>query len=148
MIILDRKLFDSNENKIHKQAGGYLLMEKLTLRKKIKVLEHAFAESAGAYYSINLTKNLVPGTMYQVIDDEEYSINEQIGMPDNAAFSDVVDYWGSKLEEKEKKEYFEFLKISNLLEHYAKGEKHVFHRYWTKTALFEPMLAEQHFYLI
>lgn len=141
---MDRELFDSNENRIHKQAGGYLLMEKLTLRKKIKVLEHAFAGSAGAYYSINLTKNLVPGTMYQVIDDEEYSINEQIGMPDNAAFSDVVEYWGSKLEEKEKKEYFEFLKISNLLEHYEKGQKHVSHRYWTKTALFEPMLAEQH----
>lgn len=51
-------------------------MEKLTLQKKIKVLEHAVAASAGAYYSINLTKNLVPGTMYQVVDDEEYSINE------------------------------------------------------------------------
>lgn len=39
-------------------------MKNLTLKKKIKVLEHAFAASAGAYYSINLTKNLVPGTMY------------------------------------------------------------------------------------
>lgn len=65
-------------------------------------------------------------------------------MPDNAAFSDVVDYWGSKLDEKEKQGYFEFFKISNLLEHYKKGQKHVSHRYWTKTALFEPMLAEQH----
>lgn len=119
-------------------------MEKLTLKKKIKVLEHAFAASAGAYYSINLTQNLVPGKMYQVINDQEYSINEQIGMPDNAAFSDVVNYWGSKLEENEKKEYFEFLKISNLLKHYDNGEKHVWHRYWTRTALFEPMLAEQH----
>lgn len=71
-------------------------MELLTMEKKIKVLEHAFAASAGAYYSINLTQNLVPGTMYQVIDDEEYSINEQIGMPDNAAF-------------------FDFFEISNLL---------------------------------
>lgn len=119
-------------------------MEKLTLKKKIKVLEHAFAANAGTYYSINLTRNLVPGTMYQVIDDKEYSINEQIGMPDNAAFSDVVNYWGSKLEEKEKKEYYEFLKISNLLKYYENGETHVWHRYWTKTALFEPMLAEQH----
>ena len=119
-------------------------MENLTLKKKIKILEHAFAASAGAYYSINLTKNLVPGAMYQVIDDEEYSINEQIGMADNAAFSDVVNYWGSKLEEKEKKAYFDFFKISNLLKRYENGEKHVWHRYWTKTALFEPMLAEQH----
>lgn len=119
-------------------------MERITLKKKVKILEHAVAASAGAYYSINLTQNLVPGTMYQVIDDEEYSINEQIGMPINAAFSDVVEYWGSGLEEKEKKEYFKFFDISNLLKCYENGESHVWHRYWTKTALFEPMLAEQH----
>ena len=119
-------------------------MKFLTMKKKMQVLEHAFAASAGAYYSINLTQNLVPGAMYQVIDDEEYSINEQIGMPNNAAFSDVVEYWGKKLDESEKKAYFDFFKISHLLEHYQNGEKHVWHRYWTKTALFEPMLAEQH----
>lgn len=123
-------------------------MEKLTLKKKIKVLEHAFAASAGAYYSINLTKNLVPGTMYQVINDEEYSINEQIGMPDNAAFSDVVNYWGSKLEGKEKEEYFKFFEISNLLKCYENGKTHVWHRYWTNTALFKPMLAEQHIVMV
>ena len=119
-------------------------MENLTMKKKIKILEHVIATTAGAYYSINLTQNLVPGSMYQVIDDKEYNINEQIGMPDNAAFSDVVAYWGTKIEEKEKKEYFEFLDISNLLSRYANGEKHVWHGYWTKTTLFEPMFAEQH----
>lgn len=51
--------------------------------KKIKILEHAFASSAGAYYNINLTKNIVPGTMYQFIDDKEYSLNEQMGLPEN-----------------------------------------------------------------
>lgn len=119
-------------------------MECITLKKKVKILEHAVAASAGAYYSINLTQNLVPGTMYQVIDNEEYSINEQIGMPFNATFSDVVEYWGAGLEEKEQKEYFRFFDISNLLRRYENGESHVWHRYWTKTALFEPMLAEQH----
>lgn len=70
-----------------------LLMEKLMLKKKISVLEHAFASSVGAYYSVNLTKNKVPGVMYQIIDDKEYSINEQIGMSENADFSEVVWYW-------------------------------------------------------
>lgn len=114
------------------------------MKKKIKVLEQAFAVSAGAYYSINLTKNLVPGAMYQVIEDEEYSINEQIGMKENASFSEVVNYWGSKLEEDQKEAYFSFFDIPNLLKHHKNGEDHVWHRYWTKTALFEPMLAEQH----
>ena len=41
-------------------------MEYLTMKKKIEILEHAFAAAVGAYYSINLTKDLVPGSMYPV----------------------------------------------------------------------------------
>ena len=116
----------------------------LTMKKKIEVLEHAFAASAGAYYNINLTKDLVPGTMYQVIDDKEYSLNEKMGLPENAQFTDVVAWWGEKLPEEEKTAYFEFLNIPNLLESFRKGEIHVVHQYWTKSVVFEPMLAQQH----
>lgn len=112
--------------------------------KKIEVLEQAFAASAGAYYSINLTQDLVPGLMYQVIDGKSYIINDQIGLPENAKFSDVVSYWGKQLTPEEQPAYFDFLDISHLLSRYAAGETHVSHRYWTKTTLFAPMLAEQH----
>lgn len=112
--------------------------------KKMKVLEHAFAGCAGAYYNINLTKDLVPGTMYQVIDDKEYSLNEQMGLPENARFTDVVAYWGERLSEEEKTAYFEFLSIPNLLKCFHEGREHVWHQYWTKSAIFEPMLAQQH----
>ena len=115
-----------------------------TMKKKIEVLEHAFAASAGAYYSINLTKDLVPGTIYQVIDDKEYSLNEQMGLPENARFTDVVAYWGAKLPEEERAAYSEFLNIPNLVESFQKGETHAVHQYWTKSAVFEPMLAQQH----
>ena len=40
-------------------------------------MEHAFVVTIRAYYSINLTKDIVPGNMYQVINDQEYSLNEQ-----------------------------------------------------------------------
>ena len=116
-------------------------MELTTLKKKIKVLERSFAASAGAYYSINLTRNIVPGVMYQVIDDKEYSINEQIGMPENARFSDVVAYWGNKLDEAQRKAYFDFFDIQRLMDCFRNGNSHVFFQYWTKTALFQPMLA-------
>lgn len=119
-------------------------MEFLTMEKKVKVLEHAFAASAGAYYSINLTKNLVPGTMYQVIGDKEYSLNEQMGLPENARFSDVVSYWGKMLDPKEQPAYYDFFSIPRLLESYHHGKTHEFLKYWTKSAVFEPMLAEQH----
>lgn len=116
----------------------------LTMQKVIKLLERTCATLAGAYYSINLTKNLVPGEMYQVIDGKEYSINAQIGLPVDAKFTDVVAYWGKKLDVEEQEAYFDFFNIDNLLECFANGEDHVQIRYWTKTALFEPMLAEQH----
>lgn len=93
--------------------------------KKIKILEHAFASSAGAYYNINLTKNIVPGTMYQFIDDKEYSLNEQMGLPENAYFTDVVTYWGQYLDPKEQDDYYDFFSIENLLKKYAHGEDHV-----------------------
>lgn len=119
-------------------------MEFLTMKKKIKILEHAFAAAVGAYYSINLTKDVVPGSMYQVIDDQEYSLNEQMGLPADASFSAVVKYWGNKLNIEEQEEYYNFFSIPNLLNRYHCGETHVFHKYWTKSALFKPMLAEQH----
>lgn len=119
-------------------------MESLTMKKKIKVLEQAITASASAYYNINLTKNLVPGFMYQVIDNKEYSLNEQMGLPENARFTDVVSYWGEKLDSKEQPAYYEFLSIPRLLKCYQEGESHVFFKYWTKSAIFEPMLAEKH----
>lgn len=119
-------------------------MELRASKKKIEILEHALAASAGAYYNINLTRNLVPGTMRQFIDGKEYSINSQIGMSEDARFTDVVAYWGGMLPLEERPAYLEFLKIPNLLRRYANGETHVFHRYWTKSAIFQPMLAEQH----
>lgn len=70
-----------------------------TYKKKIKIMEHALSASAGAYYNINITRNLVPGTMYQVIDDVEYSINEAISFPDNCRYWDVIEYWGHQLSE-------------------------------------------------
>ena len=39
-----------------------------TSKKKIDILEHIIAAVAGAYYNINLTRNLVPGQMYQAVE--------------------------------------------------------------------------------
>ena len=65
-----------------------------TCRKKIQIIEHALSASAGAYYNINITQNLIPDTMYQVIDNVEYSINEAIGFPDDCKYWDVIEYCG------------------------------------------------------
>ena len=115
-----------------------------TCRKKIRIMEHALSASAGAYYNINLTQNLVPGTMYQVIDDVEYSINEAIGFPNDCRYWDVVEYWGNQLPEEYRAAYFAFFAVDHLTQCFESGQEHVFHRYWTKDSLGRPMLAEQH----
>ena len=115
-----------------------------TYKKKIKIMEHALSASAGAYYNINLTRNLVPGTMYQVIDDVEYSINEAIGLPEDCKYWDVITYWGNQLEEEQQPDYFAFFDIEHLTKCYENGEDHLFYRYRTKDSLGNPMLAEQH----
>ena len=115
-----------------------------TYKKKIKIMEHALSASAGVYYNINITKDLVPGTMYQVIDDVEYSINEAIGFPENCRYWDVIEYWGNQLTEEQQQAYFAFFDVVHLKECFEKGEEHISHRYWTKDSLGNPMLAEQH----
>ena len=115
-----------------------------TYKKKIKIMEHALSASAGAYYNINITRNLVPGTMYQVIEDVEYSINEAIGFPEDCRYWDVIEYWGNQLDEEEKPAYFAFFDREHLADCFEKGEEHVVHRYRTKDSLGNPMLAEQH----
>ena len=115
-----------------------------TCRRKIQIMEHALSASAGAYYNINLTRNRIPGTMYQVIDDVEYSINEAIGFPDDCCYWDVIEHWGNQLEEALRPAYFAFFDIGHLTRCFESGQEHVFHRYWTKDTLGNPMLAEQH----
>lgn len=125
---------------------GTTLLEKQieTYKKKIRIMEHALSASAGAYYNINITKDIVPGTMYQVIDDVEYSINEAIGFPDDCRYWDVIEYWGKQLPEDQQSAYFAFFDIDHLKACYDRGENHIFHRYRTKDFLGNPMLAEQH----
>ena len=115
-----------------------------TDRTKVKIIEHALSASAGAYYNINLTHNLVPGTMYQVIDNVEYSINEAIGFPENCRYWDVVEYWGSRLTPEQQGPFYAFFDIDHLTKCFEQGQSHVSHQYWTSSALGDPMLAEQH----
>ena len=52
-------------------------------------LEQAVFSIADGYCSINLTKDLVPGVMHQVVDGVDYDLNEQLGMPENSSFSEL-----------------------------------------------------------
>ena len=120
-------------------------MDAQTLNRKSSILEHALAASAGVYYNVNLTQDKIPGVIEENIAGRAYNVNAMLGLPENAKFSDVTALAGKTLAEADRAEYGAFLNIPNLLARYRQGETHVQHRFWTKTVLGEPMLAEQHF---
>ena len=124
--------------------GTAMARQIATYQKKIRILEQALSASAGAYYNINLTRNIVPGSMYQVIDGVEYSINEAIGFPDNCRYWDVIEYWGNQLSADQQPAFFAFFSIEHLTALFESGADHTAHRYRTKNTLGKPMLAEQH----
>lgn len=107
-------------------------MRVATMNKKIEILNQLVLVNIGTYYEINLTKNIVPGIMYQVIDKQLYNINEMIRLPENAHFSDIIAYWSDCLPEKDRAAYFKFFDRERLIHCYEQGEEHVFHSYWTK----------------
>lgn len=115
-----------------------------TLQKKIQILERGAAFGAGIYYNINLTKNLVPGKIYQMSGQKPYCINDSASLPENASFSDIAAYWGRKLSGDEKTAYEEFFDVSHMLEQFRNGKRHFIYSYWTESVLSEPLLAEQH----
>ena len=107
-------------------------------------LEQAVFAIADGYCRINLTKDLVPGVMYQVLDGVEYDLNEQLGMPENSSFSELVKIWALTIPEEGREEFLETVNREKLLERFYKGEQHITFYYWTRTVTYEPMLAENH----
>ncbi|MDD6326572.1 MAG: response regulator [Lachnospiraceae bacterium] len=113
-------------------------------KRKEQLLSHALSAGAGAFYNINVSRDLIPGAMYQTLNGVEYNINEQIGFPENCRYSDVIAYWGNQLPESEQAEFFAFFDIGHFLKCYENGEHHIYYRYWTKDSLGNPLFAEQH----
>ncbi len=108
-----------------------------------KQLITALSDCAGAYYDFNITKNRIVGTPIQIIEGKPYSIHQQIGMPEHCPFTDIIHYWGDKLDPEEQPAFFEFFDRKHFVDCFARGQNLVRHTYWTKTVLGEPMLAEQ-----
>lgn len=117
-----------------------------TQEKKIRILEQ-IAVSAGAYYSFNLTKDLIPGCVYEHADGQVVNVNRMAGLPDDAKWTDYMAFWGERLTGREKEDYYAFCDRERLLECYRNGETHVQHGYWTVSATLRPMPVEQHLVL-
>ncbi len=109
-----------------------------------KCLEEALCSIADGYCSINLSKNIVPGVMYQVVDGKKYNLNVQLGLPEDTSFTDLVSAWATTIPEEGVEEFYRNFDRERLLEAFQNGKTQVSFNYWTRTATYEPMLAEDH----
>ena len=105
--------------------------------------ESVFAIADG-YCVINLTKNIVRGSMYQVVNGKKYNLNEQLGLPENSSLQSLVDAWALTIPEEGLKDFLHEFDRERLLNRFENGERHISFQYWTRTATFESMLAEDH----
>ena len=109
-----------------------------------RFLEESVFAIADGYCVINLSKNIVRGSMYQVVDGKVYNLNEQLGMPENSNLQILVDAWALTIPEEGREDFLKEFNRESLLNRFENGERHISFRYWTRTATFEPMLAEDH----
>ncbi len=117
------------------------------MNKREELLISALTECAGAYWDFNVTRNTIFGTPIEVINNVEYSICENLGLPKDCSYTDMVDCLGSRLSPEEQPAYFTFLDPKHLELCYKNGKRHISHTFWSKDILGEPMLAEQHIIL-
>ena len=118
-------------------------MENKTLEKKLRIFEQAFSADTGGCYSINLTRNVSEGKMYQIIDNQKYCINDAMGLPEKARFTEVTEMWEKALPAEEREGYLRFMNMDQLMEHYRKGEKHLSHTYWAKAVTGKAVYVKQ-----
>ncbi len=109
-----------------------------------RFLEESVFAIADGYCVINLTKNIVRGSMYQVVNGKKYNLNEQLGLPENSGLQSLVDAWALTIPEEGLKDFLHEFDRERLLNRFENGERYISFRYWTRTATFEPMLAEDH----
>mgnify|MGYP000208148322 FL=1 len=109
-----------------------------------RFLEESVFAIADGYCVINLTKSIVRGSMYQVVNGKKYNLNEQLGLPENSSLQSLVDAWALTIPEEGLKDFLHEFDRERLLNRFENGERHISFRYWTRTATFEPMLAEDH----
>ena len=109
-----------------------------------RFLEESVFAIADGYCVINLSKNIVRGSMYQVVNGKVYNLNEQLGMPENSNLQILVDAWALTIPEEGREDFLKEFNRESLLNRFENGERHISFRYWTRTATFEPMLAEDH----
>ena len=86
-----------------------------------RFLEESVFAIADGYCVINLTKNIVRGSMYQVVNGKKYNLNEQLGLPENSSLQSLVDAWALTIPEEGLKDFLHEFDRERLLNRFENG---------------------------
>ncbi len=111
-------------------------------QEREKQLTQALLDNEGICYDINFTQNCVLGRPVQVINGVTYDVLERMGKPAGCTYTDIVEYWASRLPSEEGETYRVFADTAKVLARYAAGERVLKHRCWSTDVLGNPMMAE------
>ncbi len=115
-----------------------------SLHLNVRFFEKSVFAIADEYCKINLSRDLVPDAVCRVTNGKIYSINEEIGLPENARLSEIIRIWSQFVLPQDRKSFLDFWNREELLRKYANGENHLSINYWIQTEGNAPMRAEDH----
>ena len=90
-----------------------------------RFLEESVFAIADGYCVINLTKSIVRGSMYQVVNGKKYNLNEQLGLPENSSLESLVDAWALTIPEEGLQDFLHEFDRERLLNRFENGERHI-----------------------
>lgn len=109
-----------------------------------KSLEEALFAVADGYCRINLTKNIVSGILYQVVDGKRIDLNKKLGFRQDANLPALISELSAHVPVEERQDFISYFDNQKLIERFRNGETHVSFSYWISSEVRELILAEHH----
>lgn len=109
-----------------------------------KSLEEALFAVADGYCRINLTKNIVSGILYQVVDGKRIDLNKKLGFQQDAELPALISRLSAHVPVEERQEFIAHFDNQKIIERFRNGETHISFSYWISSEARDLILAEHH----
>ncbi len=113
------------------------------MHEREKQLMLAFTDGSGIYYDVNITTDRILGTPVWVADGVEQPAGKQVGLPENGAFSQLVQSLREQLDPRERPAFDAFFDLNQIQACYAQGQRMLTHKCWACGSQGEPVLFQQ-----
>ena len=119
--------------------------EKSIMNRKEQQYRIAITSTAFCTFEFNLTQDLIEYDVTRLINGQQISLLEKVGLTAPCAASECFKRWKSFIMEESLEEYSEVVSLQKLRQHFEQGEMEVNADYWGWAAEDQPMCVRQSF---